>query len=85
MTSRLRLTPMRPRDPEEPGRAASSLELFFDLVFVVAVSVASAQLHHALAEGHVGEGIANYTVVFFSIWWAWMNFTWFATSFDTVD
>lgn len=85
MTSRLRLTPMRPRDPEEPGRAASSLELFFDLVFVVAVSVASAQLHHAMAEGHVVEGIANYGIVFFSIWWAWMNFTWFATSFDTDD
>ena len=24
-------------------------------------------------------------MVFFAIWWAWMNFTWFATSFDTDD
>ena len=32
---RLRLTPMRPRDPHEPHRAASSLELFFDLVLLV--------------------------------------------------
>jgi len=47
---------MRPRDPHEPHRAASSLELFFDLVFVVAVSIASVQLHHALTEGHVLEG-----------------------------
>ncbi len=31
------------------------------------------------------EGVANYAVVFFGIWWAWMNFTWFATSFDTDD
>ncbi len=23
--------------------------------------------------------------VFFAIWWAWMNFTWFASSFDTDD
>ncbi|MBD8078079.1 low temperature requirement protein A [Cellulosimicrobium arenosum] len=76
---------MRPRDPHEPGRSASTLELFFDLVFVVAVSIASSQLHHAFVEGHVGEGLAAYAVVFFAIWWAWMNFTWFATSFDTDD
>ena len=24
-------------------------------------------------------------MVFFAIWWAWMNFTWFATSFATDD
>lgn len=84
-TSRFRLVPMRPRDPGEAGRAASTLELFFDLVFVVAVSIASVQLHHALTEGHVLDGIVSYAVVFFGIWWAWMNFTWFATSFDTDD
>lgn len=61
------------------------LELFFDLVFVVAVSIASVQLHHALTEGHVLDGLLAYGVVFFGIWWAWMNFTWFATSFDTDD
>jgi low temperature requirement protein LtrA len=83
--SRFRLVPMRPRDEREAGRAASTLELFFDLVFVVAVSIASVQLHHALTEGHVADGILNYGVVFFGIWWAWMNFTWFATSFDTDD
>ncbi|GAA3440267.1 low temperature requirement protein A [Kutzneria kofuensis] len=76
---------MTPRDPDEAGRAASTLELFFDLVFVVAVSIAAAQLHHALIEGHVLDGIVNYGFVFFGIWWAWMNFTWFATSFDTDD
>ncbi|GAA5150626.1 low temperature requirement protein A [Microbacterium pseudoresistens] len=84
-TSRFRLVPMRPRDPGEERRAASTLELFFDLVFVVAVSIASVQLHHALSEGHVLDGIVNYAIVFFGIWWAWMNFTWFATSFDTDD
>lgn len=83
--SRLRLLPMTPRDSREPGRSASTLELFFDLVFVVAVSIASVQLHHALTEGHVLDGLATYGLVFFGIWWAWMNFTWFATSFDTDD
>ncbi|WP_110207317.1 low temperature requirement protein A [Nocardioides daejeonensis] len=76
---------MRPRDPLEPVRAASSLELFFDLVFVIAVSIAAGQLHHAMTEGHALEGLRSYAVVFFGIWWAWMNFTWFATSFDTDD
>lgn len=76
---------MRPRDPNEPHRAASPLELFFDLVFVVAVSIAAVQLHHALTENHLVDGIVSYLMVFFAIWWAWMNFTWFATSFDTDD
>ena len=83
--ARSRLVRMSARDPHEPGRTASTLELFFDLVFVVAVSVASVQLHHALTEGHVLDGLPSYGMVFFAIWWAWMNFTWFATSFDTDD
>lgn len=84
-TSRSRLAPMLPRDPHEPGRTASTLELFFDLVFVVAVSIAAVQLHHALTEDHVLGGLGSYAIVFFGIWWAWMNFTWFATSFDCDD
>ncbi|MEV7799073.1 low temperature requirement protein A [Microbacterium foliorum] len=76
---------MLPRDPAQPHRSASTLELFFDLVFVVAVSIASAQLHHALSHGDFVHGITSYLLVFFAVWWAWMNFTWFATSFDTDD
>ena len=85
LPARLRLVPMRPRDPHEPGRAATSLELFFDLVFVVAVSIAAAQLHHQLAEGHFVDGLFSYAVVFFGIWWAWMNYTWFASAYDNDD
>ncbi|KQU07784.1 low temperature requirement protein A [Rhodococcus sp. Leaf7] len=76
---------MVPRDPNEEHRAASSLELFFDLVFVVAVSFASVELAHLLEEDHIASGVGAYAMVFFAIWWAWMNFTWFATSFDTDD
>lgn len=76
---------MLPRDPAQPHRTASTLELFFDLVFVVAVSIASAQLHEALREREFLHGITSYAMLFFAIWWAWMNFTWFATSFDTDD
>ncbi|MGC4174581.1 low temperature requirement protein A [Demequina sp.] len=84
-SGRWRLIPMRPRDSEEEGRAATPLELFFDLVFVIAVSIAAVNLHHALSEAHFWHGVTSYLVVFFAIWWAWMNFTWFATSFDTDD
>ena len=76
---------MRPRDASESNRAASTLELFFDLVFVIAVSQASTSLHHMLAEGDWAGGLPRYLLAFFAIWWAWMNFTWFSTSFDTDD
>ena len=76
---------MRGRDPNEPHRASSPLELFFDLCFVVAVSAASAGLHRALAAGHVAEGALGFIVVFFGIWWPWVNFTWFASAYDTDD
>jgi low temperature requirement protein LtrA len=77
--------PMRGRDPNEPHRASTPLELFFDLCFVVAVSAASAGLHKALAGGHVAEGAFGFIVVFFGIWWPWVNFTWFASAYDTDD
>ncbi|MBO8192196.1 low temperature requirement protein A [Streptomyces oryzae] len=76
---------MQGRDPGEEHRTATPLELLFDLTFVVAVSQAAAQLHHALAEGHVGSGLTGYAAVFFAVWWAWMNFTWFASAYDTDD
>lgn len=79
------LRAMVARDPAQPHRAATPLELLFDLVFVVAVSRASGALHHFWAEGHFAEGLAGYAIGFFAIWWAWMNFTWFASAFDTDD
>ncbi|HWI31773.1 MAG TPA: low temperature requirement protein A [Microbacterium sp.] len=83
--TRMGLRRMLPRDSDAPHRAATPLELLFDLVFVVAVSQASQNLHHMIAEEHVGPAIVGYLMVFFSIWWAWMNFSWFASAFDTDD
>ncbi len=76
---------MLARDPDEPHRASSSLELLFDLVFVVAVSQTSGALHHLWAEEHFVAGLASYAMVFFAIFNAWMNFTWFASAYDTDD
>jgi low temperature requirement protein LtrA len=76
---------MGPRSPEEPHRAATPLELFFDLVVVVAVAQAASGLHHALAEGHAAAGVLAYSMVFFGIWWAWVNFAWFGSAYDNDD
>ena len=51
------LRPMAGRDPDESHRAASPLELLYDLTFVVAFSQASSQFAHLIAEGPVKAGV----------------------------
>ena len=75
----------RGRDIHEQHRVATPLELLFDLTFVVAVALAASQLHHAEAADHVGQALPGYLVAFFAIWWAWMNYTWFASAYDNDD
>jgi low temperature requirement protein LtrA len=82
MRIRVRMTE---RATDEPHRVSSPLELLFDLTFVVAIAGLTAQLAHAIAAGHVLAELAPFLQVFFAIWWAWMNFTWFASSYDTDD
>ena len=79
------LRPMPPRDPQESHRAATPLELLFDLVSVIAIAAAAAGLHHAIAEAHTLDGLAKFAGAFFAIWWAWMNYTWFASAYDNDD
>ncbi len=76
---------MQARSPHEHHRVSTPLELFFDLVFVVAIARAAAGLHHAVAEQHISHGLLGFAMVFFAIWWAWMNFTWFASAYDCDD
>ncbi len=76
---------MQERSTDEPHRASSPLELLFDLTFVVAIASITAQLAHGIAAGHALDELAAFLQVFFAIWWAWMNFTWFASSYDTDD
>jgi len=73
------------RDTEEAHRASTPLELLFDLCFVVAVSQAARELNDSLSRNHFGSGIVGYLMVFFAIWWAWRNFTWFASAYDVDD
>ncbi len=77
--------PMRAREPGQTHRVSTPLELLFDLCFVVAVAQAAAGLDHGFIENHVWAAVGAYLMTFFAIWWAWMNFTWFASAYDTDD
>lgn len=77
--------PMMARLASEEHRTATALELFFDLCVVTAVAQASTGFHHQVTGGRIGIGVLSYAFVFFAIWWAWMNFTWFASAYDTDD
>jgi low temperature requirement protein LtrA len=66
---------MTGRDASEPHRGTTPLEWLFDLCFVVAVAQAADQLHEYHSAGRIEFGVLSYAVVFFGIWWAWMNFT----------
>jgi len=70
----------RGRDLDEMRRA-TWLELFFDLVFVAAVS----QLANALAAEPTAARFFEFMGLFVPVWWAWMGFTFYANRFDTDD
>ena len=84
-TSSASVMPMNSRSPNEAHRGATPLELFFDVVFIVAVGQAASALHHGIADDNVIEALVSYSMAFFAIWLAWMNFTWFASSYDNGD
>lgn len=62
-------------------RHATWTELFYDLVFVVAVAgLASRLLHNA----DWGGGLA-FIGLFVPLWWAWASFTFYVDRYDTDD
>jgi low temperature requirement protein LtrA len=80
-----RRRPFSGRDPLEEHRAATPLELLFDLTFVVAFGIASNELAHYLADGDIWTGIAGFAFATFAVAWAWINYSWFASAYDTDD
>ncbi len=73
------------RDPDEPHRGATPLELLYDLVFVVAFGQAANELAHYVAEGHVRTGTFGFGFSVFAIAWAWGSYSWFASAYDEDD
>jgi low temperature requirement protein LtrA len=66
---------------EQEHRHATWLELFYDLVFVVAVSQVS---HNLYADVSVA-GVFSFIFLFIPIWWAWIGTTFYANRFDSDD
>jgi low temperature requirement protein LtrA len=73
------------RDPEEEHRASTPLELLYDLTIVVAFGAAADELAHFIAEDHIGAGVVGFSIATFAVSWAWLNYSWFASAYDTDD
>jgi low temperature requirement protein LtrA len=73
------------RDPREPHRTATPLELLFDLTFVIAFGIAADELARYLAAGHVWSAVGAFAFATFAVAWAWINYSWFASAYDTDD
>jgi low temperature requirement protein LtrA len=63
-------------DPHEAS--VSPLELFFDLVFVFALTQVTAFLAEEPTFAQLGRGL----VVLAMIWWAWSGYTWLTSTVD---
>lgn len=66
---------------EGEKRPATWLELFYDLVFVVAV----ARLGGRLLADPSGNSVLAFVGLFVIVWWTWAGFTFYADRFDTDD
>ncbi len=60
----------------EPERHTSSVELFWDLVFVFAVTQVTTLLFHHLSWAGLGRGM----LILALVWWAWSAFVWAANA-----
>ncbi|WP_026732119.1 low temperature requirement protein A [Fischerella sp. PCC 9605] len=72
---------LRIGEDSEEHRHATWLELFYDLVFVVAVS----QLAHNLEEDVSLSGYLGFVFLFIPVWWSWIGTTMYANRFDSDD
>ena len=73
------------RDPREAHRTATPLELLFDLTFATSFGLAASEVASVLAEGHFIAGLVGFGFASFAICWAWINFSWFSSAYDTDD
>jgi low temperature requirement protein LtrA len=81
MTNFLQPPRLRTSEDSEEHRHATWLELFYDLVFVVAVS----QLAHNLEEDVSLSGFLGFVFLFIPVWWSWIGTTMYANRFDSDD
>ncbi len=67
---------LRPRD--EGTQPVTPVELFFDLVYVFAVT----QLSHLILDDPTVRGLAQAAFLLLVVWWAWIYTSWMANWFD---
>ena len=68
---------LRARGGPDDGRV-EFVELFFDLVFVFAIT----QLSHRLIEHPSTVGALETLILFLAVWWAWINTAWVTNWLD---
>jgi low temperature requirement protein LtrA len=68
--------PLRTRDSGE--QRVAPLELFFDLVYVFAVT----QLSHLVLDHLSVRGVLETLMLLLAVWWAWVYTAWFTNFFD---
>ena len=68
---------LRARDTHEDNRV-TFVELFFDLVFVFAVT----QLSHGLLEDLTPQGLLQMMVLLMAVWWGWIDTSWVTNWLD---
>ena len=66
--------------PGQSEHRVSTLELFFDLVFVFAFT----QVTLSLADDTTWAGLGRGAVVFLLLWWAWGAYAWLTTVMQTM-
>src|SRR3954447_9847461 len=66
------------RRPEGTEQRTTSLELFYDLVFVFAVT----QVSHLLLGNVSWQGVGRATFVLLVVWWSWNYTTWVTNELD---
>ncbi|MGH3243356.1 MAG: low temperature requirement protein A [Spirillospora sp.] len=66
------------RERGEQGARVTFFELFFDLVFVFAIT----QLSHLLLEHLTLRGAADTMLLLIAVWWAWMYTCWMTNWFS---
>jgi low temperature requirement protein LtrA len=68
----------RPAAVMRQGEQVTPLELFFDLVFVLAIT----QCTSLMAADPTWEGLAEGILVLGILWWAWVGFSWLTSVVD---
>ena len=68
---------LRARD-DGASQPTTTVELFFDLVYVFAVT----QLSHLILDDLTLGGVASALFLLLVVWWAWINTTWMVNWFD---